>query len=165
MKLMQMKSFSTSLLLVLFTLSFLGCHLFESTQVSTKEIEMASSWTEKDQAPTFSACEGIENPDEQRACFESIISNSIKDYIAQNPWESSEYLEEEISLLLRIDKDGNFSLEEVVRSNALDSAIPNLVDQLQLAVNQLPQAQPAVKTNVGAFVSTGLTLPIMIIAE
>lgn len=160
-----MKSISTSLLSLLFLVSFLGCHLFEPTQVSKKEIEAASSWSEKDQAPTFPSCEDREDLDEKHACFESIISNSIKEYILQNPWESSEYLEEEISLQLRIDKEGYFSLEEVIRSNALNAAIPNLEEELELAVSLIPQANPAVKTNVGAFVSTELTLPILIIAE
>jgi hypothetical protein len=97
-----MKSIFTSLLLLL----FLGCHLFEPTQVPRKEIVAASSWSEKDQAPTFPSCEDREDLDEKHACFESIISNSIKEYILQNPWESSEYLEEEISLQLRIDRGG-----------------------------------------------------------
>ena len=165
MKLTSMKTISTSLLLLLVTQSFLGCHLFEPTQVPRKEIEAASVWSEKDQAPSFSECEGIGEDADQRVCFESIISNSIKDYITQNPWESSEFLEEEISMILRIDKEGYFSLEEVIRSNDLNAAITNLEDELELAVSLIPRANPAVKTNVGAFVSTELTLPILIIAE
>ena len=79
--------------------------------------------------------------------------------------ESTEYISEEVSLVLKIDNEGYFSIIEVIRSSAMDNAIPNLEDQLQSAVSIIPKAEPALKTNVGAFVSTKLVLPIMIIAE
>ena len=94
-----------------------------------------------------------------------MISNTIMDYIAENPWESSEYLNEEIFLNLLIDKEGYFSLQEIERSNAIIEAIPNMEESLQIAVSQIPQAQPAIKTNVGTFVATSLKLPIMISAQ
>ncbi|MBF12275.1 MAG: hypothetical protein CMC63_08875 [Flavobacteriaceae bacterium] len=144
---------------------FSGCHLFESTKVPAKEIKAASSWTDKDQGPSFPECETIEDGQQNYLCFESIISNSILDYITDNPLESTEYISEEVSLVLKIDNEGYFSIIEVIRSSAMDNAIPNLEDQLQSAVSIIPKAEPALKTNVGAFVSTKLVLPIMIIAE
>ena len=56
-------------------------------------------------------------------------------------------------------------MEEFNGSNKIDEAIPTLKEQLEIAVSLIPQAQPAVKTNVGTFVSTRLSLPIMITAE
>tara|TARA_B100000287_G_scaffold408759_1_gene435423 strand:- start:570 stop:1046 length:477 start_codon:yes stop_codon:yes gene_type:complete len=144
---------------------FLGCHLFESTKVPSKEIKSASSWSEKDQGPNFSECDDFENDQEKKDCFESIISNSILDYLDQNPLESNESISEEINIVLKIDKEGYFSLEEFNGSNKIDEAIPTLKEQLEIAVSLIPQAQPAVKTNVGTFVSTRLSLPIMITAE
>ncbi len=47
----------------------------------------------------------------------------------------------------------------------MDNAIPNLEEQLLAAINMIPQAEPAIKTNVGAFVSTKMVLPIMIVAD
>ena len=44
-------------------------------------------------------------------------------------------------------------------------AIPNLEEQLLAAISMIPQAEPAIKTNVGAFVSTKMVLPIMIVAD
>ena len=144
---------------------FLGCHLFESTKVPKKEIKSASSWSEKDQGPNFSECDDFENDQEKKDCFESIISNSILDYLDQNPLESNESISEEINIVFKIDKEGYFSLEEFNGSNKIDEAIPTLKEQLEIAVSLIPQAQPAVKTNVGTFVSTRLSLPIMITAE
>ena len=144
---------------------FLGCHLFESTKVPLKEIKSASSWSDKDQGPNFIECSDFENDQEKKDCFESIISNTILDYLDQNPLESSESISEEINIVFKIDKEGYFSLEEFNGSNKINEAIPTLKEQLEIAVSLIPQAQPAVKTNVGTFVSTRLSLPIMINAE
>ena len=144
---------------------FLGCHLFESTKVPSKEIKSASSWSDKDQGPNFIECSDFENDQEKKDCFESIISNTILDYLDQNPLESIESISEEINIVFKIDKEGYFSLEEFNGSNKINEAIPTLKEQLEIAVSLIPQAQPAVKTNVGTFVSTRLSLPIMINAE
>ena len=70
-----------------------------------------------------------------------------------------------INIILKIDKEGYFSLEEYNGSSKIDQAIPSLKEQLEIAVSLIPQAQPAVKTNVGTFVSTKLNLPIVITAQ
>ena len=56
-------------------------------------------------------------------------------------------------------------MEEFNGSNKIDDAIPSLKEQLEIAISLIPQAKPAIKTNVGTFVSTKLNLPIMITAE
>ena len=158
-----MRTKYTSIFIII--LLFSGCHLFESTKVPSKEIKNASSWSEKDQGPNFNECDDFENDQEKKDCFESIISNSILDYLDQNLLESSESISEEINIILKIDKEGYFSLEEYNGSSKIDQAIPSLKEQLEIAVSLIPQAQPAVKTNVGTFVSTKLNLPIVITAQ
>ena len=144
---------------------FLGCQLFESNKVSPQEIKSASAWSEKDQKPSFTDCDGFDQAIDKKNCFESMISNSIMDYISENPWESSQYIDEEIVLNLQIDKAGYFSLLDIVRSKSIADAIPNMDESLKIAVSRIPQAQPAIKTNVGVFVATTLKLPIMISAQ
>ena len=144
---------------------FLGCQLFESNKVTPQEIKSASTWSEKDQEPSFSDCDGFDQAIDKKNCFESMISNSIMDYISENPWESSKYIDEEIVLNLHIDKEGYFSLQDIERSKEISDAIPNMDESLEIAVSQIPQAQPAIKTNVGVFVATTLQLPIMISAQ
>ena len=125
-----MKNIKVYIFIISLSLLAMGCHLFESTKVSSKEIKAASTWSKKDQGPTFSECESIESTDDKKDCFESIVSNSILDYIDQNPLESSEPISEEISAVLIIDKEGYFSLDEIERSRKMDNAIPNLEEQL-----------------------------------
>ncbi len=165
MKLIRMETLKTFLLIVISLLIFSGCDLFDSNKVSSKEINEASAWSEKDQMPIFNDCEGFEKSTDIQNCFESMISNTIMDYITENPWESSENIDEEIILNLNIDKEGYFSLGEVERSDKISNAIPNIEESLEMAVSLIPQAQPAIKTNVGTFVSTTLKLPMMISAQ
>jgi hypothetical protein len=56
-------------------------------------------------------------------------------------------------------------LQDIERSKVIADAIPNMDESLEIAVSQIPQAQPAIKTNVGVFVATTLKLPIMISAQ
>ncbi len=165
MKLICMKTLKIFLAVSVSILAFSGCHFFDSPKVTSKEIKAASVWSEKDQGPSFSDCDAFDQSIDKKNCFEAIISNTIMDYIAENPWESSEYLDEEIILYLYIDKQGLFSLQEIESSNGILEAIPNMEESLEIAVSQIPQAQPAIKTNVGTFVSTTLKLPIMISAQ
>ena len=74
-------------------------------------------------------------------------------------------VDDEIRLLIQIDKAGNFSLISTVLSNSTAAAMPALESLMEQAVSNLPQAIPAVKTNVGELVSTQVELPIRIIAQ
>ena len=159
----QLRSLTICLIcILLFSLS--GCHLFESTTVPKSEIIKASSWSDQAQGPTFESCQGLEGAENQ-SCFESILTSSILDYFLQNPLESSENIEEEILITLRIDAEGYFSLEDIGSSDRIMEAIPNLESSLINAVEQLPQAQPALKTNVGTHVATLFQLPLKILAQ
>jgi hypothetical protein len=145
-------------------LSLSSCHLFESPKVPAKEIETASSWSEKDQAPSFESCEDLSS-DDQVSCFEEMIAFTVLDYINENPWVASENIDEEVVLNLLIDKQGLITLESVDASNYILDAIPYLKNSLITAINLLPQAQAAVKTNVGTLVTTSIKLPLKIFAQ
>ncbi|MGY8966491.1 MAG: hypothetical protein ACKVHJ_04750, partial [Flavobacteriales bacterium] len=73
--------------------------------------------------------------------------------------------DEEVVLNLLIDKEGLITLESVDASNYILDAIPNMENSLITAINLLPQAQPAVKTNVGTLVTTSIKLPLKIFAQ
>ena len=74
-------------------------------------------------------------------------------------------IDEEILLVIKIDKEGFFSLSEVQNSRNAIEFLPDIEGLLSDAVISLPQALPATKTNVGTFVETKFTLPIQIIAS
>jgi len=141
-----------------------GCHLFESTKVSSQEIETASKWSSKDIGPTFDACDSVETEDLSN-CFKEIISSTLLEYFSSSISSADKSIEEEIVLVIKIDKEGNFSFGEIDFSNDLIDAIPDIENIFSDAIYQLPEAKPAIKSNVGAFVSTEFKLPIKITAQ
>ena len=151
-------------MLSVFFLNLTGCNLFESNQVSNREITDASSWSEKDQYPRFSSCEGLES-EEERNCFESVISMSIYNYIADQGWVVSQNIDAEVVLNLVVDQEGFISIKSLDASENVLEMIPNLETTLHEAVSMIPQAQAGVKTNVGILVATSFTLTIRIFAQ
>ena len=103
----------TSLYLMLpVFLFFTSCHLFESTQVSTKEIAKASKWSAQDIAPSFDVCEGLEGNDNE-VCFKELIITTVSDYLNNNIPEANRQIEEVLLLIITVDKEGYVSLKDV----------------------------------------------------
>ena len=67
------------------------------------------------------------------------------------PLDTTEY-----TLTLKIDITGNFSLNKLLPKNKLDQKSILIIQQ---AIEQLPKALPAIKTNVGEFVEVKFNLP------
>jgi hypothetical protein len=151
-------------LIPLLVFQLTSCDLFESTTVSSKEIKKASSWTKKDQAPSFPECESLEKED-QLDCFQTIISEQLLMSIFDANFVATFPLDENIILTLKVDKKGVISLLEAEIPNSVLEALPDLETTLNDAVANLPQALPATKTNVGVYVDTQFTLPIQIRAQ
>jgi hypothetical protein len=161
---MERKIFFKLFLIPLLVFQLTSCDLFESTTVSSKEIKKASSWTKKDQAPSFPECESFEKED-QLDCFQNIISEQLLMSIFDANFVATFPLDENIILTLKVDKKGVISLLEAEIPNSVLEALPDLETTLNDAVTNLPQALPATKTNVGVYVDTQFTLPIQIRAQ
>ena len=151
---------SISLMFILFQ----GCEYFNTTTISPKQVKEQSLWSENDQAPSFSECDGLEG-DANAECFKSMISERLTSILAEYNFTSNTILNEEVFLTLELDTEGYFSLGEVKDDADVLFQIESLSDILDEAVSALPQALPAVKTNVGVKVKTQLTLPVRIIAS
>ncbi|PDH54434.1 MAG: hypothetical protein CNC90_01740 [Cryomorphaceae bacterium MED-G11] len=121
-------------------------------KVSQSEIESASSWTINDQPPSFPECENLDI-DNQLICFRNKIEMEMNSFLEDKvfPLDTTEYV-----LILRIDTIGNFSLTNLLPKDKLDK---KLVLIIQEAVEKLPNALPAIKTNVGEFVEVKFNLP------
>ena len=121
-------------------------------KVPQSEIESASSWTINDQPPSFPECENLEI-DNQLICFRNKIEMEMNSFLEDKvfPLDTIEYV-----LTLRIDTIGNFRLTNLLPKDKLDK---KLVLIIQEAVEKLPNALPAIKTNVGEFVEVKFNLP------
>ena len=151
---------SISLMFILFQ----GCEYFNTTTISPKQVKEQSLWSENDQAPSFFVCVGLEG-DANAECFKNMITERLTSILAEYNFTSDTILNEEVILTLELDTEGYFSLGELEDDADVLFQIESLSDILDEAVSALPQALPAVKTNVGMKVKTQLTLPVRIIAS
>ena len=161
---METKKIIILVLFPFFVIQLSSCDLFESTTVSSKEIKKASSWSKKDQPPSYPECESLDK-EEQLECFQNIVSDRLMTTILEASFVASTPFEESIDLTLKVDKNGAFSLVEAEIPNSVLDALPYLESTLNDAVLNLPDALPATKTNVGVYVDTQFTLPILIRAQ
>ena len=92
---------------IFFILFFIlsGCNLFKSSKVSSSEIKSASSWSSNDENPSYSECEDL-NTKENFDCFGSIVSESIIKYISEEVFDVNVEINEDIKLVINIDKEG-----------------------------------------------------------
>ena len=120
--------------------------------VPDSEIESASSWSVNDQPPSFPECENLKN-NQHLDCFRNIIEIEINNFLSDKvfPLDSNQYM-----LTIKIDTIGKFSLDKLNPSNELDNTSVNLIKS---AVDNIPNALPAIKTNVGEFVEVTFNLP------
>tara|TARA_B100000767_G_scaffold108743_1_gene104172 strand:+ start:24515 stop:25003 length:489 start_codon:yes stop_codon:yes gene_type:complete len=152
-----------SFLIVLF-LVIQSCEYFNTTTINPKQIKEQSNWNDKDQPPSFPKCDGLDSQD-QMDCFKNIVSQTISDILYQYNFTASSQLDEEVILNLEVDTEGYFSLLEVEDETDVLSQIETLYSSIEEAVSGLPQALPAIKTNVGIKVKTSFKLPVRIIAS
>mgnify|MGYP001219769113 FL=1 len=141
-----------------------GCEYFNTTTITSKQIKDQSLWNDKDQAPSFDDCNYLEGED-NLTCFKETISDNISYALSQYDFITSEPLDQEVVFVIGIDLEGYFSLVNVEDEYDVISKIDSLYTEFETIVASLPQALPAIKTNVGIKVKTKLKLPIRIIAS
>ena len=136
---------------LLFVITLASCDS-NFLKVSESEIESASSWTINDQPPSFPECENL-IIDDQLICFRNKIEIEMNNFLDKKvfPLDTTEY-----TLTLKIDINGYFSLDKLLPQNKLDQKSVLIIQQ---AIEQLPKALPAIKTNVGEFVEVKFNLP------
>tara|TARA_Y100000768_G_scaffold31654_1_gene20845 strand:- start:43 stop:537 length:495 start_codon:yes stop_codon:yes gene_type:complete len=141
-----------------------GCDLFKSSKVPASEIKSASSWSLNDEQPSYSDCEDL-NKEENFDCFGSIVSESIIKYISEEVVDLNVEIDEEIKLVINIDKEGFFSLLSIDASDFVKNNIKGIEEIIENAIYNIPQALPAVKVNVEEYVNAKFELPIRIISQ
>ena len=86
-------------------------------------------------------------------CFKNIIEVEINSFLNDKvfPADTSEFM-----LTLKVDTVGKFSLDDLSALGKLNSTSK---DMIKNAVENIPNALPAIKTNVGEFVEVTFNLP------
>ena len=86
---------SISLMFILFQ----GCEYFNTSTISPKQVKEQSLWSENDQAPSFSECDGLEG-DANAECFKNMITERLTSILAEYNFTSDTILNEEVILTL-----------------------------------------------------------------
>jgi hypothetical protein len=159
-----MRPFKKNFFLCLIFLNVSSCSFFNTEVISPSQIISQSKWSENDQYPSFPECEDLE-PKDQKKCFESLVSELISEFLYEKNIEIEKPFDQELTLILNIDSNGNFSVEEINSTPEIRSSIPDIDEIIVESVKKFPKALPAVKTNVGVFVSTNIKIPINIIVS
>ena len=149
--------------LVSLVIVFISCDAF-NTKVPSSEIKKATQWSSKDQYPSFPECEGMRG-DELITCFSTVVSENIEAYLSAQELQASAPIETTIEVKLMVDKTGMITLDSFDDPDGIASLVTDFETFLNEAVVELPQAQPALKTNVGTTVNVALKLPITIVAQ
>lgn len=140
-----------------------SCEYFETNTHTPQQIKQASSWSEKDQVPSFESCQDLDTKD-QFNCFKNTIRTSLEESLYAEALISTQEIDREIVLNLLIDTDGAIRITDTEGASNVFEAVEDLENILTNAVAQLPLALPATKTNVGVKVKTSIKVPIRIIA-
>ena len=136
----------------LFILLLSSCELIDYS-VPNNEIIESSSWSYNDQPPSFPECETL-NIVEQKKCFIESIEEKLIEFFNEKDinLEKAEFI-----VNVNIDTLGSFSLVSISNQDSISN---KTIKSFNEAFESLPNALPAVKTNVGEFVNVIFDLPI-----
>lgn len=145
-------------------LLFVQCEYFSTTTHTPQQIKKASQWSEEDQMPSFTSC--LEEAEEDRfSCFKNTIASSVSNALEAEELISNQEIDREIVLVLEVSEEGKISIVSIDDASVVLDALPALSSILESAINELPEAIPALKTNVDLNVKSQLKLPIRVIAS
>lgn len=160
-------TYKFSLLVLFYSLiiNFQACNFIDTRQVSQNEIKKASQWSKTDQVPSYNECEKFKTLEDQKKCFQEKLVDLIYSGLTNKELESKEEVNSELIIQIKINENGNFSLDSIVDPYNIIGKIPKLKKYINETIQNLPDAMPAIKTNVGMFVNVKFSLPIKIISN
>lgn len=130
-----------------------------SQDIVNEELQ-AFNWNEVDEYPSFKACESLSSKQENKQCFEIILTNHITKRLGNQFIVVTENVEDTVLIKFHISEVGNLSVLNIKNKEETKEQIPNLDSLLLKSLDSLPEIFPAIKR--GQQVKTEFTLPIVI---
>uniref|UniRef100_UPI00404B11B3 hypothetical protein n=1 Tax=Gelidibacter sp. TaxID=2018083 RepID=UPI00404B11B3 len=153
-------------LIVIFfvVLTLTSCDYFKTKKVYTEDILeeelQAINWNDVDDYPTFSTCDASATNLVKKACFERLLHEFLNVNLSQQNIIVTEDVNDTVVLKIHIDKQGKFSIKEIVSREFTRSQIPQLDSILRSSFDSLPQIYPAIKRS--QHVATEFSLPVVV---
>ncbi len=153
------------LIAILFiVLNFASCDYFKTKKVYTEDILeeelQAINWNDVDEYPTFSTCDNLGNNLDKKDCFERLLHEFLTANLSRQNIVVTEDVNDTVVLKIHIDKQGKFSIKEIVSRDFTRSQIPQLDSILRSSFDSLPQIYPAIKRS--QHVATEFNLPVVV---
>lgn len=112
-----------------------------------------------DHFPTFFSCDSMGDIDRER-CFKEGVLRRIKENLLFESIQVEGEINEQVTLIIKVDKTGDINLERIHSSKVIQKKIPMLDSLLKNVIKKLPKVKPAIKK--GVVVSSQFTLPVKI---
>lgn len=152
------------IVLFIFVFTLTSCEYFKTKKVYTEDILeeelQAINWNDVDEYPTFSTCDATATNLDKKTCFESLLHEALNANLKRQNIIVTEDVTDTVVLKIHIDKQGNFSIKDIVSREFTRSQIPQLDSILRSSFDSLPQIYPAIKRS--QHVATEFSLPVVI---
>lgn len=157
-------------LCLFFSLLLVSCTYLKSEEELTQERVWAAlndqSWDSVDAFPLFDTCPERESARLMRDCFENTLNEYLYTALDALSYEIEGDMDEEVSVVFTIDKDGFINLDTIETNETVDRLIPNLKDDLQASFSRLFSSRNAITVSPahkqGISVSMKVRLPIIL---
>ncbi|MBS9774662.1 MAG: hypothetical protein KGV59_05840 [Tenacibaculum sp.] len=137
----------------------ISCEHIIPKKKKTQRLDTIIDFTKVDTYPSFINCKKLID-DEKTLCFRNNIHNRITKSLNTFPFNVKDSLNEELLVILIINKKGKVCLQEIQSSDSLQKKLPNLIDYIGKSIDSLPKLSPAIKRGIP--VTTQYKLPIKI---
>lgn len=142
-----------------------GTSCKRNIDASTDDLQVLDTivdFSKVDVSPYFKICEKLLK-EEKNKCFRLNIHKYFTQELKKLELTSKESINENIAVILLVDKKGNLSLKELHVSENITTMFPDLEASIIQIIERLPQLYPALKRGIP--VTTEYNLPINIIVE
>ena len=141
---------------------FCSCQFIDKKKLESElflENELTDfKWDELDQYPTFETCDENYNYEQNKICFESILSNHFTEFFKANKNISLTKTTDTLIFELKVSKAGQIFISN---SKSQFSIYPvGFIDLLQHSFLDLPVLYPAIKRS--QYVDSSFKLPVIL---
>lgn len=145
---MLRRTFSLLFLILLFA----SCEYFSSSNSSTKSnLEVSKTiidFTKVDVYPIFSDCENFAENDNQKECFQTILTQKVGESLGEADIKVKKAVNDTAWIDILIDNTGRASLVNINSTTAIEEQIPDFKQTLEQSIDRLPTMKPAVKRGI-----------------
>ena len=131
-----------------------------SSKSSLQVIDTLIDFTKVDVYPIFSDCENFSENDNQKKCFERMLTQKLASLLQKSELKVKERVNDTTLIDILIDQSGKASVVNIKSPESIVNQLPKLEFIIRQSIAELPSIKPAVKR--GVLVSSQYRLAIIV---